>query len=125
MTVGTGVLAAAGLGITTLICFPEVLSGLPNGDSTTSNPTSISAAYDGSVSKFVEAVDAKYPGQVAPNDAAIIGYSVCQAFDADPATAYQTFMAKEAAAGAGREQAAFMTRTAVATICPRHKSHLP
>lgn len=126
MTVGKGILAvAASLGVATLVCFPEVFFGPSNNGSATSGATGISTAYNGSVGKFVEAMDAKYPGQVAPDDAAIIGYSVCQAFDADPATAYKTFMAKEAASGADSQQAAFVTRTAVQTICPRHKSHLP
>lgn len=81
---GRGVLAAVGLTIATLVCFP-----------------------------------------VAPNDAAVIGYSVCQTFDADPTTAYKTFMAREAAFGANAQQAAFVKRTAVQTICPRPNSHLP
>lgn len=98
----------------------------PSGNAgASSQAAGISAAYNGSVSKLVAAVEAKYPAQVAPDDAAIIGYSVCQAFDADPATAYQSFMAKEASAGADVQQAAFVTSTAVQTICPRHKSHLP
>ncbi|MDQ0731139.1 DUF732 domain-containing protein [Arthrobacter sp. B1I2] len=125
MTVGKGVLAvAASLGVATLVCFPEVFFGQSNA-STPSTPTGLSAAYNGAIPSFVEAVNAKYPGAVPADDAAIIGYTVCQTFDADPATAYASFMAQEKAAGASVQQADFMTRTAVQTICPRQKSHMP
>lgn len=113
---------AAAIGVAGVVCVPELVFGKEDAQATS---VGLSVAYNGSIPAYVDVVNKKYDGAVPADDAAIIAYAVCQAYDADPATAYLIFTAKATASGMSADRAAYMTRTAVETVCPRHRSHLP
>jgi hypothetical protein len=107
---------AASLGVSGFLIF--------GGTDTAQTADATGPSYSQSVSSFVAAVDAKYDGAVPANDAAAIALSVCQAFDADADSAYDSFTSKAASIGMESAQADFMARTAVQKVCPRHRSDL-
>lgn len=95
------------------------------GELPSTTPAMAEGYSQASLTSFVHAVDGKYDGAVAANDAATIAIGACEEFKKNPGTAYVSFTASSVSAGMSQAQADFMVRTAIEKVCPHHRSDLP